>query len=357
MFKILKLSDDKTDLHFDCESLQLSIVNGLRRTILNDITNIGFGYEPKRTIKILKNTTANHDEYLCHRLCMVPVNIEEWYSNPGNVDIEDYTFYLKTNCNSQQKKNGGYVTTDDFIVKKKVNDDIVELNTLDCFPKSFKFKSPILITRYPNRDGADQELELECKLMKGTHSDHAGFSPVVTCVAFKNEEKSTEELIVSTVKVKSIGIWSPYKLVYFGFTNLIEKCKKIYDVIESGHGITKYKGNYKAVNYNLYGESHTMGNIIQDWIYNKEFKESPSGKNISHISYHEPHPLENMIIVRMVLKDDIDDFEAYKGETNRLFKMYLSELETYIENCSRTWKDLCDEKDMNKSLIYQRNKK
>ncbi len=46
-----------------------------------------------------------------------------------------------------------------------------------------------------------------------------------------------------------------------------------------------------AIDYNLKNESHTMGNMIQEWIYKSEFGENGNGKKISHVSYHEPHPL------------------------------------------------------------------
>ena len=64
MFTNLKTSENGRILEFDINGLETSIVNGLRRTVLNDILNIGFGYEPEKTIKINKNTTGLHDEFL-----------------------------------------------------------------------------------------------------------------------------------------------------------------------------------------------------------------------------------------------------------------------------------------------------
>ena len=57
-----------------------------------------------------------------------------------------------------------------------------------------------------------------------------------------------------------------------------------------------------------------------------DFKDDSKGINLSHISYHEPHPLENLIILRLVLKDsDKTDFESYKTEASRLLIQYLPE--------------------------------
>ena len=140
--------------------------------------------------------------------------------------------------------------------------------------------------------------------------------------------------------VESIGVWLPSKLVTQGFMNLIWKCRNIMNVVEE-EGV-KYKGNYMAIDYVLKGESHTMGNIIQEWIYNKEFKNSVDGQKLSHVSYHEPHPLENAVIIRLVLKQapkhEITDFVEYRKQTNTILIEHLKSLCAHLEHCSTVWK-------------------
>ena len=315
-------------LKFDINGLDGSIVNGLRRTILNDIENLAFCYESnKKTINIIDNTTGLHDEFICHRISLIPVIVKKWLESPAEIDINKYKFILNVSEGTQKTKDG-YVTTDDIIVKY---DEII-LDSKDFFPRNKKFNSPILITRFPSRDSLDQKLNIEFTLSVGTHSRHACYSPTVLCVSYL-------ETNIHKFHLESAGIWSPYKLVSQGFLNLILKCKKINNLIKNNEVGSKYKGNYMAVDYILNNESHTIGNIIQEWIYNTEFKEDKNGKNISHISYHEKHPLENNIIVRFVLKDGPADFNAYKEKTDELFCNNLDDLESFLKDCLMNWKE------------------
>ncbi len=336
MYQNLKTSNNGRVLEFDINNLDTSVVNGLRRTILNDILNIGFGYEPEKTITINKNTTGLHDELLAHRISLIPVMIEKWIDEPAATELENYIFRLKVNQKSQESKQG-YVTTNDFKVFEIVDGKENQIDN-NCFPLEFKYKSPILITRFPHRDSIEQELDVECKLTKGTHAKHACFSPTVTCVAYENEEKEKSHHFM----VESMGIWLPSKLVEQGFENLLRKTKNIIGVVRNGEG-SKYDGNYMAIDYNLKNESHTMGNMIQEWIYKSEFGENGNGKKISHVSYHEPHPLENSIIIRLVLKEGkkpITDFEEYKEKTTTILLNYLLTLNEHLQNCSNIWKEL-----------------
>ena len=53
--------------------LNKSIINSLRRVLLSSIPTIAFKTDMQNTdIKILKNTTPLHNEYLLHRISMIP---------------------------------------------------------------------------------------------------------------------------------------------------------------------------------------------------------------------------------------------------------------------------------------------
>ena len=152
-------------------------------------------------------------------------------------------------------------------------------------------------------------------------------------VAYKDD--SEEDCHV--FKVESMGVWVPSNLVKKGFELLIQKCETLIQLIKDGHG-EKYRGEYMAIDYVLKGESHTMGNMIQEWIYNEEFKDDGAGKDLSHVSYHEPHPLEKTIVIRLVLKDfDGTDFDVYKTKASELFVTYLSSLQSHISACLSEW--------------------
>jgi len=323
-------------LQFSVSGIRTSMLNGIRRSIINDIQNIGFGYEPKNTIIINENTTALHDEYLSHRISLIPVMIPHWIDNPAKFDISEYVFNLSVE-QKKQEEHHGYVTTDNIEVYRQIGTEKIHVeNVKEFFPRDYIYDKPILITRFPSRDSVDQKLNIDFKLIKGTNAANASFSPVSVCVCYEDENNSNKHIFM----VESIGIYSPYILVYKGIENLILKCAKIRDEIDK-IGV-KYNGNYKAVEYVVEGESHTFGNMLQEFIYDKEFSNDLlKGKNITHISYHEPHPLENNIIFRIVLNEEdniIDDFDIYKLQCNNLMKDYITELENVLYECLENWK-------------------
>ena len=76
MFTNLKLDSYNISLSFNInKDVQASFVNALRRVVLSNIPNLGFCYEPEkyRSITIKENTTGLHDEFLAHRISLIPV--------------------------------------------------------------------------------------------------------------------------------------------------------------------------------------------------------------------------------------------------------------------------------------------
>ena len=72
--------------------LDKSIVNSLRRTLLSEIPCIAFRTEEgsKKDIIMEVNNTSLHNEYLMHRISMIPL-----YLDPETYE-KQYLFYLKS---------------------------------------------------------------------------------------------------------------------------------------------------------------------------------------------------------------------------------------------------------------------
>lgn len=304
--------DDDT-LTFEISNANGSIVNGLRRVILSDILNVGFGFEPENTIKIIKNTTHLHDEFIAHRISMLPFMIPKWkelsLEDKKKFDFSSYKFIL--NVNSDTHKDG-LITTEHF-----------EKDMSKFFPKK-----PILITRIPQ---PQQELHIECTPCTGTHAKNAGFSPTTVCVSYPKNE-NTFHFMVETV---SPQLWSTHHLVQIGIETLLEKLKSIQLKNEK-----KYNENYRAVEYHLHGENHTMGNIIQEWIYNAEMPLKKS-RQVQSIAYFEPHPLENKAVIRISLDESSapESYDDYRKTTQEILVKYIEEIKNYLATLLETWKN------------------
>ena len=79
-------------LKFDLENVHPSYVNGIRRAILNNVDTIGFKTEPHNESDIIinENTSSLHNEFLLHRIGMIPIN----YPDPDSFDADKYRFIL-----------------------------------------------------------------------------------------------------------------------------------------------------------------------------------------------------------------------------------------------------------------------
>ena len=78
------------------KGLNKSIINSLRRVLLSSIPSVGFRTEMENSdIKILKNTTPLHNEFISHRIGMIPL-----YIDPKNYK-KDYLFKLKVESSSE----------------------------------------------------------------------------------------------------------------------------------------------------------------------------------------------------------------------------------------------------------------
>src|SRR6056300_893601 len=94
--------DSENQISFDIRGnpktgLSPSIVNAIRRTLLSAIPTVGFKTEMNDSDIIIKtNTTPLHNEYLLHRIGMIPLYIdpESWNKN--------YLFYLSVTSNDDE---------------------------------------------------------------------------------------------------------------------------------------------------------------------------------------------------------------------------------------------------------------
>lgn len=219
MFTNLITDNYQDSLSFLITGQNRTIANSLRRVLLNDIPSFGFCYEPKNTIKIIKNTTEMNDQLLSHRLSMIPVSIPNIYAN---TNIDEFSFIIDVNTISQHKFNGS-ITTDDFKIKYK-NEFIP--SSKDFFIRDKKFDTPILIAKFPNNDKI-HTIKIESKLASGTARIHSCFRTISVCIAQPASE------FQQSFYLESLGQKPPHTLITEGIFILIHKIKSIFQKIST----------------------------------------------------------------------------------------------------------------------------
>ncbi|ORD97037.1 RPAC1 [Hepatospora eriocheir] len=144
-FNIIKKEDNY--LEFDIKNCHTSVVNTLRRIILTEIPTIAF-----HLVTITENNTIFTDEYLAHRIGLIPIR-----KLSDEVEISNLKYNLK--CFNDTNKNMNVYSNSIY------GDDRIEI------------KRNVLIAKL----APGNSINMTIQLATGIGKDHAKWSPVSMC--------------------------------------------------------------------------------------------------------------------------------------------------------------------------------
>ena len=338
MFSISDISLSNDAFHCVISNCNTSVVNAIRRTILSDVETVTFNTTDYKTsdLTVIKNTSSLHNEFLLHRLGMIPINIP----NIDTFNPDNYKFILN-------KKNDGTtkvdVTTADF--------SVINLNTgnkedtLQFFPPNKITGDNILITILKNNpNGEGEHINIEGKSSIGSGKQNSRFSPVSN-VLFINKRDDTlaqkafsdqiqtiqpspnkSELVqlaktfdieeadryfytdddgnpnVFEFTIESIGVIPPNIIFKQSIKKIIEKLNTflrnlsmMFDSKPSDISIKESDALMDGYDLIIDNENHTLGFLLQSYI-------NKLNENI-FVGYMNPHPLEKKIMIRINISD------------------------------------------------------
>jgi len=166
--EILELKDDC--MTFLLSKTDTSVANALRRIMIAEVPTMSIDL-----VEIESNTSVLHDEFLAHRLGLIPLTSSKMdkfnYTREcscvercPNCSVE---FKLSVACTDEQTRN---VTSQDLY---STDQDVIPVDSLKSSPEEQK-DNGILIVKL--RKG--QELKLRAIAKKGVGKEHAKWSPV-----------------------------------------------------------------------------------------------------------------------------------------------------------------------------------
>ena len=184
----LTFKDIKEDtLTVNFRNTDVSIVNGLRRTIMTEIPTLvfkGFPYN-ENEINIEINTTKSNNEYIKHRISCVPICNDD----PTTFEqfVKNYVVELDEVNESLEKM---YVTTEHIKIKHKTTGDYLPREeVMKLFPpNNISGDYIILCIIYPNYNKKNEETErikFTANFNIGKASDNSCWNVVHTC-AYEN---------------------------------------------------------------------------------------------------------------------------------------------------------------------------
>lgn len=352
-FKNFKGSLYGTEASFHISNVDSSLVNSIRRIIISEIPNVAFNFDVNKSSKdqtdiiVHKNTSALHNEFLIHRISLLPLcfNIEDI----ENFQPERYKFILKKKNTTSEIM---HVTTNDFEIydenNKKYPDEFKNI----IFPKNEFSNGYIIITKlkanlYDISNG--EEVDIVCTASKNIGKIHARWSPVSKCVSiyvtdheaaelsliekFKKfeldngktineQEKSSIRKTFNSLEIDrnnykneygepsemEINIQSECRmhtkyLVKTAFEIMRDKIQNFIEKLEKN----EYIINLLTISNNYFeividNEDDTLLNVLQSYIYNFNIRQSQD--IIDSINYYQPHPLHSKMIMKIKFSEN-----------------------------------------------------
>jgi DNA-directed RNA polymerase alpha subunit len=328
-------------LYFTVDNCNVSIINGLRRTILSDIPVVCIKTEPHNEIQstlestiIYKNTTSLTNEIIKQRLGCIPVHIKK----PNN--IENLVVELDMTNKTDELL---YVTTGDFKIKENAtNQYLTDSQVRKIFPPNKITNDYILFNRLKPKisktlDG--ESLIFKAKLHKSTSKINSqcnvcstiGYENTVDNVKGNEEWLKYKDKLVKEgkkdkeinnieknwmihnakryfidnsfqFKLETIGIYTNEELIKIACNILINRfeiLKKMVqnDKIEIEKNTINTNFSYDIILPNI---SYTLGKVLEYLFHDRYFKRK---KTFSYVGFIKKHPHDDDSIIRIVFKD------------------------------------------------------
>ena len=341
---------DPETLKFQAEDVDCSLLNALRRIIIGEVPTMAFRTEYGREsdIKILKNTSALHNEFLAHRLSLIPIHYD--YTKFSDFSPDKYLFVIKKQNNTNRTMD---VTTEHIEIKDIskdpptiMSDDFRE----NLFPRDPITKDFILINKLkPSKSGIGEEgeeLDITMRATMGIGNENSQFCP--TCVsvftnvqdpekvdaefndliARKNAERKGNPLSTAEVNAERITFNSLDAQRYFytdergepnRFEFTIESDGRIpsHVILTTSMDIFKdhirqfvarvkdetqveiYSSDCIMNSYDvaISDEDYTIGYLLQYYIY--KLYQNIENPVVKYVASNVPHPLESKLVFRI----------------------------------------------------------
>lgn len=340
---------------FEIHDVDLAIINGIRRAVLADVPVLGFQGEGDTSVRVLINTGRLHNEFLVHRIGLVPLHMteEEIEAFPG--DEWRFELHVRHDGATPGLRN---VSAADFRGTRN-GQPLADAELRRIFPAHPLTADHVLITRLH----AGEEIHLEADVVKRSGRTHAGFAPVSICtyqflVDPKLAEKATGildrerafarnaygEPLGALFSIEPEGGLPPRYLIDKALEILAAKVEHTLTEIHAAESqsvvIRPVRGavETRAVEFVFQDEDDTLGNLLQSALhdhYVRRRSHTAKGHEVCYVGYFCPHPLQSVMVLRIDLADREKTTDAHAVEA-------LAEgargLLSHLQDLQREWR-------------------
>jgi DNA-directed RNA polymerase I and III subunit RPAC1 len=328
--RIVSRTDERGELRFTIDKINVSLANALRRVILSDVPTLVFRTTPHAESKssITVNTSRIHNQILNQRLSCIPIHITD-----QTFEFKDYTVEINATADGNEIR---YITTKDFKVKNKTNGKyLTDVKVHEIFPPNQITGDFIEFARLlpkMSEYSEGEQLTMTCDLDIGTAKEDGMFNIVCTCAyqmtmdaskvdeAWRIKEAELVREGIATVGseemnaqrknwslldaqrhtkddsfdfvVETVGVFTNAEIVHKAAQIMINKCTKFIRDIESGenHIIPTVSTIQNGFDIELKGEDYTLGKVLEFFLHDKHYAEDQTVTYCSFRKIHPPHP-------------------------------------------------------------------
>jgi DNA-directed RNA polymerase subunit L len=334
---VTDFDDTAGTLGFTISNVNVSVANGIRRTILSDIPCVGFktGTYEESQVEVVKNTCRLNNEILKQRLACIPIHITDLTVPLENLEV----IIAKKN----ETKENMYVTTEDFKIRNvKTGAFLDDSERNAIFPPDPLTGEYILFTRLRPRISDEipgEEIMIRAKMSITTAGEDGAANVASTCAysfvvdekkqaaawALKERELAAQDYGEEEIEyertnwltldgrrfihddrfdfqVESVGVFSNNaivrsacdvladKLAYIERLSLNDRLKiDSANLVDTGYDIT------------LENEDYTIGKIIEYGLNALYYSVADSERRIAFVGFRKRHPHDTDSIIRVVL--------------------------------------------------------
>jgi DNA-directed RNA polymerase subunit L len=356
--RIVSKTDERGELRFTIDHINVSLANALRRVILSDIPTLVFRVYPHSECRstITVNTSRIHNQILNQRLSCIPIHITD-----TSFPFQEYQLEINITADGNEIR---YVTTKDFRVKNKTTGKyLTDVKVHEIFPPNTITGDYIEFARLlpkMTEYGEGEQLAMTCDLDIGTAREDGAFNVVSTCAyqmtmdptkvdeAWRIKEAELVKEGVATIGseemkaqrknwslldaqrhtkedsfdfvIETVGVFTNAEIVSKAAQIMINKCTKFIRDIESGenHIIPTVSTIQNGFDIELKGEDYTLGKVLEFFMHDKHYAED---QTVTYCAFRKIHPHNPDSMIRVGFAETVGVDEGIVAE--------------YITTCAR----------------------
>lgn len=356
--RIVSRTDERGELRFTIDKINVSLANALRRTILSDVPTLVFRTAPHAESKssITINTSRIHNQILNQRLSCIPIHASDMEPS-----IKDYQLEINVTADGNEIR---YVTTKDFKLKNKTTGKyLTDVKCHEIFKPNEITGDFIEFARLlpkMTEYGEGEQLAMTCDLDIGTAKEDGAYNVVSTCAyqitmdaakvdeAWRIKEAELVKEGVATIGseemkaqrknwalldaqrytkedsfdfvIETVGVFTNAEIVSKAAQIMINKCTKFIKDIESGenHIIPTVSTIQNGFDIELKGEDYTLGKVLEFFLHDKHYAED---QTVTYCAFRKIHPHNPDSMIRVGFAETVGVDESIVAQ--------------YITTCAR----------------------